>query len=105
MRYRKWRLTTHPDSVSPFTDAAFINFSCELSLSEVTQGNITFIDWKGAPLRKQNCFNSIPELYCFSSSCLHPLLLYAFRVAMFLYANIILNRQAPSTLSTNIKTA
>ena len=45
--YRKWRLVTHPDSVSPFPDAAFINFTCQMSLAEVTHGNVTFAEFRG----------------------------------------------------------
>jgi hypothetical protein len=46
---RKWRLVSHADSISPFPEASFINFCAHLSLKDVTEGGITFAEWKGGP--------------------------------------------------------
>lgn len=44
---RKWQLVNHPETVSPWEDAAFINFFTILKLTSVTVGNSTFAEWEG----------------------------------------------------------
>ena len=54
-------MVSHPDSVSPFPEASFINFSCQLSLSEVTHGNQSFIEFKGLNLLRNDCHRAMTQ--------------------------------------------
>ena len=46
----KWRLISHPESVSPFGEASWVNFFAAVTLKDITHGNHTFVEWKGGPL-------------------------------------------------------
>ena len=46
----KWRLISHPESVSPFGEASWVNFFAAVTLKEITHGNHTFVEWKGGRL-------------------------------------------------------
>ena len=46
----KWRLISHPESVSPFGEASWVNFFAAFTLKEITHSNHTFVEWKGGPL-------------------------------------------------------
>ena len=46
---RKWRTINHPDSVTPFAEASYINALLRLELREITHDDHTFAEWEGMP--------------------------------------------------------
>ena len=48
--YRRWKVVSHPETVNPFEHASFVNYIATIRLHPITVGNLTYIDWTGAPL-------------------------------------------------------
>ena len=47
----RWICVSHPQTISPFLRASFVNYTSSLQLKAITMGNQTYAEWKGDPLQ------------------------------------------------------
>jgi len=45
----RWICLSHPQTISPFGVASFVNYHSSLHMREVTVGDHTYVEWKGEP--------------------------------------------------------
>lgn len=65
---RQWAVITHPETISPFDQASFLNYTATLQLRPVTVGRHTYVEWKGSGLSNSNCDSA-----CLITSCVTPI--------------------------------